>query len=74
MQMLCSDLGIELSEEELTHAILEMDHANRTFVAYKSFEDWWRHVRAHISSHRKALCLPNPCVNSEMITPSWHSW
>ena len=47
MQMLCSDLGIELSEEELTHAILEMDHANRTFVAYKSFEDWWRHGARH---------------------------
>jgi hypothetical protein len=47
LRMICDDLGIHMNDPDLEHAVLEMDHVNRNFVTYRSFEEWWKNGARH---------------------------
>jgi hypothetical protein len=51
VEVLCGDLDLQLTKHELRAVVEEIDPSNRSFVTYKSFEDWWRLGVAHAGEY-----------------------
>eukprot|EP01050_Picozoa_sp_SAG11_P000598 SAG11_NODE_20_length_25330_cov_18.348143_16_plen_666_part_00 len=60
MRILAKDLRVELSEDDVRSCIAEMDPSNRTFVNYKSFEEWWRYGSRTVAGEGSSDNLSNP--------------